>query len=266
VHFSFVQITDHHLLEAETLLTSGYSTAYAFRVVMHHIAEHVGDRIDFVVSTGDLVDAATDASYQNLSQMLNLRTVSPAPGPQLVSSEGLRETSMYFLPGNHDDRSNFFRYLCWQTPAMPLMNRAFQHKGIQFVCLDWGQGAKGVPHPEMLQFLAETLQEKSPSILLMHHHLVPLGERWLDERFLTEETAAFWEIVKAHQVLGIFCGHAHVTYEKSMYGIPIFGLRSTAPQVVVVREEPLLCIQPLHYRLVTLQDGLLTTRIFEVAL
>lgn len=265
MHFSFVQITDHHLLEAETLLTSGYSTAYAFRAVMRHIAEHVGDHIDFVVSTGDLVNAATDASYQHLSQMLNLRTVSPAPGPQLVTCEGLHEVPMYFLPGNHDDRSNFFRYLSLQTPPMPLMNRAFQHKGIQFICLDWGRGGKGVAHPEMLDFLAGTLQNTLPSVLLMHYHFVSFGSRWMD-RFVTDETGAFWEIVKAHQVLGIFCGHAHVTYEKYICGVPVFGLRSTAPQVVVVQEEPLTCIQPPHYRLVTLADGMLTTRIFEVPL
>ena len=94
-------------------------------------------------------------------------------------------------------------------------------------------------------------------------------------RFLTEKVIAGWIeqtpatfhfIVKAHQVLGIFCGHAHVTYEKYISGIPVFGLRSTAPQLVVVQEEPLICIQPPHYRLVTLADGILATRIFEVPL
>ena len=41
--FSFVQITDHHLRETEATLTSGYSTAYALRTVLRHIAEHVAD-------------------------------------------------------------------------------------------------------------------------------------------------------------------------------------------------------------------------------
>ncbi|MCC7352929.1 MAG: metallophosphoesterase [Anaerolineae bacterium] len=59
--FSFVQITDHHLRESEALLTRGYSTAYAFRAVMRHIAQHAASRADFIVTTGDLVNFGTDA-------------------------------------------------------------------------------------------------------------------------------------------------------------------------------------------------------------
>ena len=47
MNFSFVQITDHHLRESEALLAHGYSTAYALRAVLRHIAEHVDDRTSF---------------------------------------------------------------------------------------------------------------------------------------------------------------------------------------------------------------------------
>ena len=60
---SFIQITDHHLPEAESNLTKGFSPWYAFRAVMRHIAEHHAD-VDFIVSTGDLVDQGTDAEYR----------------------------------------------------------------------------------------------------------------------------------------------------------------------------------------------------------
>lgn len=266
--FSFVQITDHHLRETEAQLSRGYSTAYAFRTVMRHIAEHAGNHIDFVVSTGDLVDDGTDESYQNLCHILNIRTVSPAPGPQIVSCEGLHEVPMYFVPGNHDDRTNFFRYLSSQTPPMPLMNTTFQHKGIQFITLDWGPHDKAVAHPETLAFLAETLRNGLPSVLLMHYHLVPIDRthRWVD-RFLPDNNDAFWEIVKGHNVLGMLCGHAHATYDKLVSGIPVLGLRSTAPQFATTEDgELLICMRPPHYRLVTIRDGVLTTRIFEVRL
>jgi len=39
--FSFIQITDHHLRESESLLTHGYSTVRAFQAVLRHIADNV---------------------------------------------------------------------------------------------------------------------------------------------------------------------------------------------------------------------------------
>ena len=118
--------------------------------------------------------------------------------------------------------------------------------------------------PAMLAFLADALQKDFPSVLFMHYHLLPVGCSWIDQ-LLPAEDEAFWKIVTAHQVLGIFCGHAHVTYEKSVSGIPVCGLRSTAPQPVL-QDEPLLCLQPPHYLLVTIQGSILTTNIVEVPL
>ncbi|GLV61039.1 3',5'-cyclic adenosine monophosphate phosphodiesterase CpdA [Dictyobacter sp. S3.2.2.5] len=266
--FSFVQITDHHLCDTESLLLQGYSPAYALRTVLRHIAEHVADHIDFIVTTGDIVDNASAISYGNACQMLQLQTTSQAPGPARMTLEGLQDFPLYFLPGNHDDRDHFFRQFFSDTPPMSWMNVSFQHKGIQFICLDWGPQGKAIAQPEMLAFLTRCLQNGQPSIILTHHHLVPFGIHWIDAFLpVAADSEAFWSILGAHQsqVLGIFSGHAHVTYERVVNGIPLFGLRSTAPQPVM-QDEPLLCLQPPHYRLVTVQDTFLTTRIFEVPL
>ena len=98
----------------------------------------------------------------------------------------------------------------------------------------------------------------------MHHHIAPVGTPIADS-FLPDNPQAFWERVQEHNVLGILYGHTHMTLEAEKYGIPLLGLRSTAPQFVP-QQETLMCIQPLHYRLVTLQDTSLLTRIVEVPL
>jgi 3',5'-cyclic-AMP phosphodiesterase len=262
--FSFVHITDLHLTETETILRRGFSPAFALRSVLHHIAEHAAAQIDFIVSTGDLVEPATDAAYQNLLQMLNLKDVSGAPGPQRVTIEGLQDFPMYFLPGNHDDRGPFFRHLFPQTPPMRLMNAVFHHKGIQFICLDWGPQAKAVAYSETLNFLANALKSNIPSIVLMHHHILPVGSRWLDN-FIMDGEEQFWELLKGYPVLGIFCGHVHLTYETQSRGIPVFGLRSTAFPFAL-QDEPLITLQPPQYRFVTVQDRIITTKVFEVQL
>ncbi len=263
--FSFIQITDHHLCESETQLRLGFSPAYAFRAVLRHIAEHVADQADFIISTGDLSEPATDQAYQTVRQMLEVENqVAASPGPYAVSIEGLRRFPMYFLPGNHDDRRVFVRNLFPPTAPAPLLNASFKHQDIQFICLDWGTEAKSVIYPETLDFLRRALRNPAPSIVIMHHHLTPLGRRWLDD-FIADDADRFWEAVAGQNVLGVFCGHAHTTYELTVKNIPVFGLRSTAFPFAPL-DEILMCLQPPHYRLITIQDGRLRTQIFEVPL
>jgi Icc protein len=263
--FSFIQITDHHLPESEASLVRGFSPAYAFRAVMRHIADNVANVADFIVTTGDLVESASAVAYHTLSQMLDLHDDSAkAPGPLRVSMEGLRDFPMYCLPGNHDDRSRFFQYLFPKTLPTPLMNVAFIHEGVQFICLDWGPQSKAITHSATLDFLTRSLQTDLPSIILMHHQFVSIGSRWLDN-FIADDVDRFWEIVIGRNVLGIFCGHVHMTYDRIIENIPVFGLRSTAFPFAL-QDDPLLCLLPPQYRFVVIHNGVLTTRVIEVPL
>ncbi len=263
--FCFVQITDHHLTDSETEFVKGYSTRYALRAVLQHIAQNVADQADFLFSTGDLVDRPSPASYQAALEFLHARNkCSEMPGPLFISTQGLMDYPMYLLPGNHDDRESFIQCLFPESRPAPLMNVAFMHKGVQFVCLDWGPHTKATAHPETLEFLAQSLKSGLPSILMMHYAVVPIGARWLDA-FLADDVARFWDAVNGQNVLGIFCGHLHISYEQVVRGIPVFGLRATAFSFAL-QDEPLATLLPPHYRLVMVEDGGLSTQIFEVAL
>jgi len=263
--FSFVQITDHHLLATEDGLIRGFSPAYALRAVARHIAATVGDQIDFIVSTGDLVDGGSEAAYQSASRLLGLSGgPAAAPGLLLATVEGLREKPFYCLPGNHDDRDYFFRALFGEAQARPLLNASFVHDGVQFVCLDVGPEVKARLHAETLDFLAQALQAGLPAIVLIHHAVVPVGARWMDQ-FLADDMGPFWKALAGHPVLGILCGHLHTTYEQMANNIPILGLRSTVFQFAL-QDEPLICLLPPQYRLVTVHQGVMTTRVFEVPL
>lgn len=261
--FSFIQITDHHLTSTAGELLKGYSTHYAFRQVLRHIAQNVGPRVDFIVSTGDVVNDPSAVAYQTFLQTLNAQGAA-LPGPLTITTEGLESYPLYVLPGNHDDREHFFKCLFPQSPPGGLMNATFIHKGVQFICLDWGPEVKATAHPEMLKFLAHALATPLPAIILMHHQVVPMGVAWLDN-FIADDVEQFWPVLAGHNILGILCGHIHMTYEKVLHGIPIFGLRATAFSFLL-QDEPVFCLLPPHYRLVTVQNGLLTTRIFEVPL
>ena len=258
---TFVHITDHHILASEDDLARGFNTAYSFRKTLRHIADTVGGRFDFIVSTGDLVNTGEDAQYANFARMMGLERASPPPGPQRITIEGLQRCPIYFLGGNHDPRAVFYRHI-FGVERDGLLNAAFLHRGVQFVCFDWGPDVKAVASPAMLAFLDAALRAPQPSVLLCHHAVTPVGAAWLDT-FLADDLDAFWDIVRGRNVLGIFTGHVHMTYEQYVEGVPVFGLRSTMFQFAPT-PQPTLVLDARHYRLVTIDDGVLTTRVFEV--
>jgi len=266
--FSFIQITDHHLLESEDALREGFCPGYAFRMVMRHISENVADKADFIISTGDLVEPDTDATYQGALKLLGINSSAVLPGPQKINIEGLKDFPMYFLPGNHDKRDMFTRYLFPDSKALALYNFTFEHKRVQFVIMDWGPESKAHLFPETREFLAMALQADLPSVILCHQHVKRIGSRWLDN-FLADNLDEFWDVVAdpnvKERVLAILCGHVHITYEDEYRGIPVLGLRSTAYPFAKT-DDPLVILAAPHYRYVRIQDGILTSRIYKVPL
>lgn len=266
--FSFIQITDHHIMATEAMLSRGYSPSHALRCVLRHIASHHAD-VDFIVSTGDLVDRGIDAEYDTLRAMLGLREASAAPGPQRATAEGLRDMPCYFLPGNHDPRVAFFRNMFpWSVEGVgeaPAMNVAFVHKGVQFVCVDWGSANKAVSSPAMLAHVRRSLATGMPSIILTHHNVTPVGVARLDA-LAADDVGDFAAALGGGQVLAILAGHTHMTYEALLAGVPVYGLRSTHFSFAQAGDEWIYALRPPHYRIVTVTDGALTTEIAEVAL
>jgi 3',5'-cyclic AMP phosphodiesterase CpdA len=264
--FSFIQITDHHLLESEEQLRDGFCPGHAMRMVMRHISDTVADKADFIISTGDLVEPDTDATYQCAVKLLGIKSPAALPGPQRINVEGLYNYPMYFLPGNHDKREMFTRYLFSKSQPPSLYNFTFLHKGIQFVFMDWGSESKAFFFPETREFLEQALRAEGPSVIVCHQHVKKIGSRWLDA-FLADNLDEFWEVVAdprvKDRVLAILCGHVHITYEDEYQGIPILGLRSTAYPFAKTDEFQLI-LAPPHYRFISIQNGILTSRIYKV--
>lgn len=263
--FSFVQITDHHLGSTEHDYNHGYATAYALGRVMDHLAESGAHGADFLICTGDLVNVGTAEEYAFARRFLDLRGRPVPPGPLTLSWNQLRGLPAYFVPGNHDIRGVFFNSLFSATPPGPAANMAFVHKGVQFLYLDFGTANRaGEVLSPTLAFLRARLAEGPPAVLLLHHHPIPVGIKWLDDA-VPARIDEFWEVASAGRVLGVLFGHAHATVEASVRGIPVLGLRSTNFQFAPV-DEPLYCLLPPHYRVVSISNGRLTSRIHEIPL
>jgi Icc protein len=277
--FSFFQITDHHLTSSDAVLTRGFSTNYAFRTMMQHLAAHLTHqggpaRIapEFIISTGDLGEPDPLEAYRAAPRLLGASVEGiAAPGPLHVTIGGLDHMPMYFLPGNHDDLPGMIRHLfpgsTGSAPAgrdLERLNVCFERNGIRFVCLDWGRDAKAVSTPGMFDLLSASLEDKQPAVILTHHHVAPIGAAWLDN-FIADDISRFWEIVRGKRVLGVLAGHVHITSETVVEGVPVMTLRSTAFQFAR-QDRPLLTLEPPQYRVVTIDGDILTSEVFEVAL
>jgi 3',5'-cyclic AMP phosphodiesterase CpdA len=263
--FSFIQITDHHLMESDGQTRLGFTPDRSLRAVFRHIAAGAGQQADFILSSGDLVEPPTDATYSYALQLLGTKPAA-APGPLRINIEGLHDFPMYVLPGNHDERAFFFRHLFPESAGADLFNYTFEHKGVRFICTDWGEAPKAVFFPQTRAFLAEAVRSDQPLVILTHHHVTPVGSRWLDD-FIADEIGQFWEIVSApgvkERVLGILSGHVHIPYETSDHGIPVLGLRSTAFPFAKT-DEFALTDEPPQYRVVQIQGNKLTSHVYEV--
>jgi Icc protein len=261
--FSFAHISDHHLLHREDELRMGFSPAHAFRKVLQFIGKELAGKIDFVVCGGDLVETPDAESYATAVQMMGLRKGTVAPGPGTIHTEGVDGLPIYFLPGNHDDRDNFYRGLFSADDRHGLMNAGFEHSGVRFICLDLSPAVKGDMSDETIDFLEANLND-SPTIILTHHPLVRVGAKWLD-KYLADNLDRFWELLRGKTILGMLSGHVHISYEQEVNGIPVIGTRSTAFQFVP-QDEKIIALWPPHIRVVKVEGNVLSTHLVEVPL
>lgn len=257
----FVQITDHHLCAGDLLW--GYSTGHALRAVLRHIAAHAGP-VDFIVSTGDLTEHGTDEEYRAFLELVGAAPAA-APGPLVATAEGLGGVPLYVLPGNHDVRPALLAALYPGAPPAERIGWAFERGGVRFIALDWGPRGKAESTPELFAQLAAGLADGAPSVLFTHHHVVPTGCGWLDA-LLADDLDRFAAQIAGRGVMAICSGHAHTSYAGALGGVPVYGLRSTCFQFVLDAAQPLRCLLPPHYRIVTIADGALSTEIVEVPL
>jgi len=262
----FLQISDHHLGEEAGVVNRGYATAWALDRVLNAIDTAHGHGAEFLLSTGDLVDVGTTEAYRFAASLLGVSPGGSPPGPLTTQRRGRERAPTYLIPGNHDPRDVWCRSLFPDArPEAPHLDLVWEVAGVTFVHLDQGMsGRAGRLRDGSLALLDEVLALGRPTVLVLHHHPVPVGVPWLD-RALPEGVERLWSRIEGSSLIGVLFGHAHATVDRRVAGVRVLGLRSTCFQFAD-SEEPSFVIQPLHYRLVTIEDGVLDTTLFEVPL
>lgn len=216
---SLIQLTDVHLARPKNYIAgTGNSTHDTLDRVLEQVSK---EDVDAVLCTGDITDTPSEAAYRDAFERLAKLT-----GP------------VFCLPGNHDD----------SAMAAPLA-REYQLQWVEQIQLPKWQvlfldstlagETHGHLNDDRLQQL-DLLLEKSlapHSLVVLHHHPVPVGSRWMD-RLMLDNPDALFEILDRHEsVRGILWGHIHQSFDHVRKGVRLLGSPSTCRQFTPLAED-----------------------------
>jgi 3',5'-cyclic AMP phosphodiesterase CpdA len=215
----------------------------------------IAPRPDAVLVTGDLVDAAADAGYERVQELL-----APLGTPAHV------------LPGNHDDRATLRR--CFGLPgagAEPVCY-AVDLGPLRLVVLDStipGEDA-GALDGGRLEWLERELSAapEQPTLIALHHPpLVTASPAWDAIGLAAADRRALGEVVAGHgQVRRIVAGHVHRTIAGEVGGRPVLTVPSTYVQgrLDFGARELRFAPEPAGFAVHAVLDGAVTSHVQPV--
>jgi 3',5'-cyclic-AMP phosphodiesterase len=182
---------------------------------------------DMFVLTGDLANAGDPACYEDLAEIMD--TASRVTG-----------TTVVYLPGNHDLRPEFRRYLLDQPAAPGPINQVHWCGDLRVISLDSVVPNQefGALDDETLEFLRHTLSTPAPggSVLALHHPPIPSPIRPM-ARIMLNNPGDLAEVVGGSDVRVILCGHNHHEALGTLASIPVWVSPSSAYRLDVLSRE-----------------------------
>lgn len=217
------QISDTHIREEGQLAYRHVETAGFLARCVEQLRS-MTPRPDFVLATGDLVDAGRREEYRHLRRLL-----TPLPMP------------VYLVPGNHDDR-DALRSEFADHAYLPRDGEFLQYvvdgDPVRLVVLDTlipGQGS-GRLCDDRLAWLDARLGEApdTPTVIVMHHPPFVTAIEHMDRLGLLEGGDRLGAIVDRYRnVERIVCGHLHRPIQARWHGTVAMTAPSTAHQVAL---------------------------------
>lgn len=208
-----IQITDCHLgpLSSESLL--GLNTDQSLDDVLQLIREKE-PHFDQLLCTGDIASAGHLNCYKRFSTILRQYFSQP----------------LGWLPGNHDSAE----IMASQTLHNLAEARLMKIGNWLVVLLD--SSVPGHVHGHLdageLDFLEHVLRTHpdNPTMIALHHQLVPVGSAWIDQ-YIVNNAEAFFAIIDAHpQVKMVTWGHVHQEFKAVHKAVPLLATPSTCVQ------------------------------------
>lgn len=213
------QISDCHIVEAGATMADRVDPAPGLVAAIEYL-NSLGERLDLVIGTGDLVNDGRAAQYDRLETLLD-----DLQAPFLA------------VPGNHDDRSELRGRFDLPSggPGDPIDHVIGYEGGIPLVCLDTLVPGRHDGHlsDEQLDWLDRTLADTAgtPTLVVQHHPPFPSGMASMD-RYQLDAIEAESQILAGHpHVLMVLAGHYHRAIHRTVGNTVGFACPSTAVQL-----------------------------------
>ena len=244
-----LQITDCHLGRDADESLLGLKTADSFTDVLQRAAEQDG-KFDLVLCSGDISNDGTAASYDRFIKAV--RQYIPA-------------TPLAWLPGNHDDPASMraihsaapkAEYLSLGDWRIIMLNSRvpFEERG-------------ELPQSELnrLERLLES-DPVSPTLIFLHHQLVPVGSAWIDQYVVSNADDFFTITDRFDNVRAVSWGHVHQEFCTVRNGVDLLATPSTCVQFKPLSDDFMVDnIMPGYRVYELLPSGVYTTQVSRVA-
>lgn len=243
-----LQITDTHLFSDRKKDLLGIKTVQSYEAVVEHASRYSSDCLA-VLSTGDLSQDHSPQSYIDFTTHIK-RLNMPC----------------YWLPGNHDLQAVMLPSLLQQGLAQ---TRQISSEHWQIIMLD--SQVEGVVYGELsaqqLAFLERALNEypQKHALICLHHHVLPIGSKWLDQHILKNSQPFLDLIASFDNVRAVLGGHVHQASDILHNGICFMTTPSTCVQFKPDSDDFALDTTAPGYRYLSLhKNGDISTRIERI--
>ncbi|WP_071596742.1 metallophosphoesterase [Neolewinella persica] len=189
MHTRIAQITDLHLLSPGNMLMDIDVNA-RLQSVLDHASEN---NPDAYFLTGDF--CAQDPVQEIYHQLRPLLDALGKP--------------YYITPGNHDDRGMLRNAFYLDGHNDEPIKGLVRVNNLDFLFID---SAHGVVDKEQLVWLRKAITLYPRAAIVMHHPPVPMGVRFMDNKYPLRETEDLLHILTSDgRRRRIFCGHFHTS-------------------------------------------------------
>lgn len=212
--FRIFQVSDIHLFANHDDKLLQLNTFKSFYAVLNHLlASIIEQKPDLIVLSGDLSQDCSLESYQYILD--SLKNI---------------QCEIAWIPGNHDASATMQSVF---TQSYLSSNRHIITDDWQIILLDSHQDGKvpGFLSDDEFDFLNRSLQTCNKfALIMLHHHVLPVGSAWLDKLNLLNSDEFLRMIDRFTQVKGVVSGHVHQASEQKRNDVLYITSPSTCVQ------------------------------------